>query len=181
MAHGRENPNVVRHKCDSELACPHDGSSMTAFTFDKDWHAFSFSGRGSSGAGVWGWLSSLEDNQALATATPGRKGVVARSTDTGAGDLESMCLFNRPNVTLRMDILPRKASYPSIFEVFVDDVLYASVVIPGSTDPLVTDAPVRVHTQALFVPLCPRTQDRSTQNPQKIANEPSLPPPKSIR
>ena len=128
---------VASARCSPSHTCPADGTAMTAFLFDASLGArqgdFLSNVVGSTGGSAgWAWLASLGDHT----------GVVQRTADSNTGSISTPCFFDSTSVTISMDVLPRKYNTDATFELSIDDVVYASIDIPGSTDAVALSATI---------------------------------------
>ena len=118
---------VARSMCLPRVECPADGSKMTSFRFENA-VPNDFTDTQQDG---WTWTAHMG-------GTSTQRGVFQRATDAGTGAIETQCTFESRDIKVKMDLMPRKSTKDATFEIAIDGVSYASVLIPGNEDTSVT-------------------------------------------
>jgi hypothetical protein len=80
-------------------------------------------------------------------ASDAHSGVLHRVTDTGTASISTPCTFDRTNISIQLDVLPRKHTQASRLNISIDGQSYFSIYVPGSLDD--DTAPIDVHPLAL--------------------------------
>eukprot|EP01046_Picozoa_sp_COSAG06_P009822 COSAG06_NODE_520_length_14748_cov_4.841423_2_plen_4490_part_00 len=109
-ATGREA--TARPPCEDADPCPSDGQPMTVFRFDHDVDSFQ-----QRVDGVTGWSHA--------------GGAMQRTDDLTSGAAIASCVFRKSTTTIKMDLMSRRQTKTSSFQIAINGVTYILAELPG--------------------------------------------------
>ena len=109
-ATGREA--TARPPCEAADPCPDDGQPMTVFRFDHDVSSFQ-----QRTDGTIGWSHAA--------------GAMERTDDLSSGAAIASCVFRKSTITIKLDIMSRRQTKTSSFQIAINGVTYILAELPG--------------------------------------------------
>ena len=109
-ATGREA--TARPPCEAADPCPVDGQPMTVFRFDHDVSSFQ-----QHVDGTIGWSHA--------------GGAMQRTDDLTSGAAIASCVFRKSTITITLDIMSRRQTKTSSFQIAINGVTYILAELPG--------------------------------------------------